>query len=98
MREENFAFYSYQPEVIFSKHSQKYTGEKEIDSLDPMVTGDNTKSFEYSLLLRQLIHWDTFKQDKYSIVGGDGRCRLGKVRADNTSPVPNHKGHLCYER
>ena len=26
------------------------------------------------------MHWDTFKQDKYSTVGGDGGCRVGEVR------------------
>ena len=33
---------------------------------------------------RQLMHWDTFKQD--STVGGDGGCRVGEVRAGTTSP------------
>ena len=26
------------------------------------------------------MHWNTFKQDNYSIVGGDGGCRGGEVR------------------
>ena len=38
------------------------------------------------------MHWDTFKQDNYKAVGGDGRCRVGEVRADTTSPMPDHKG------
>ena len=38
------------------------------------------------------MHWDTFKQDDYSTVGGDGGCRVGEVRADTTSPMPDHKG------
>ena len=38
------------------------------------------------------MHWDTFKQDIYSIVGGDGRCRVGEVRAGTTSPMSGHKG------
>ena len=38
------------------------------------------------------MHWDTFKQDNYSIVGGDGGCRVGKVRAGTTSLMPDHKG------
>ena len=33
-----------------------------------------------------------FKQDNYSTVGGDGGCRVGKVRAGTTSPMPKHKG------
>ena len=41
---------------------------------------------------RQLMHWDTFKEDNYSTVGGDGGCRVGKVRAGTTSPMPDHKG------
>ena len=35
---------------------------------------------------------DTFKQDNYNTVGGDGGCRVGKVRAGTTSPIPYHKG------
>ena len=35
---------------------------------------------------------DTFKQDNYSTVGGDGGCRVGKVRAGTTSPIPDHNG------
>ena len=41
---------------------------------------------------RQLMHWDTFKQDNCSTVGGDGGCRVGEVRAGTTSPMPDHKG------
>ena len=26
------------------------------------------------------MHWDTFTQDNYSTVGGDGGCRVGEVR------------------
>ena len=33
------------------------------------------------------MHWDTFKQDHYSTVGG-----VGEVQAGITSPMPNHKG------
>ena len=25
-------------------------------------------------------------------MGGDGGCRVGEVRADTTSPMPDHKG------
>ena len=39
--------------------------------------------------LRQLMHWDTFKQNSYSTVGGDGGCRVGEVRAGTTSPIPD---------
>ena len=35
------------------------------------------------------MHWDTFKQDKYSTVGVDGICRVGEVWA--TSLMPDHK-------
>ena len=38
------------------------------------------------------MHWDIFKQDNYSTVGGDGGCRVGEVRAGTTSPMPDHKG------
>ena len=38
------------------------------------------------------MHWDTFKQDNYSTVGGDGGCRVGEVRAGTTSPMADHKG------
>ena len=37
------------------------------------------------------MHWDTFKQDNYITVGGDGGCRVGEVRASTTSPMPDHK-------
>ena len=40
----------------------------------------------------EALHWDTFKQDNYSTVGGDGGCRVGEVRASTTSPMPDHKG------
>ena len=38
------------------------------------------------------MHWDTFKQDNYSTVGGDGGGRFGKVRAGTSSPMPDPKG------
>ena len=38
------------------------------------------------------MHWDTFEQDNYSTVGGDGGCRVGEVLAGTTSPMPDHKG------
>ena len=37
------------------------------------------------------MHWVTFKQDNYSTVGGDRRCRIGELRASITSPIPDHK-------
>ena len=37
------------------------------------------------------MHWDTFKQDNYCTVGGDGGCRIGEVRAGTTPPMPDHK-------
>ena len=30
--------------------------------------------------------------DNWCTVGGDGGCRVGKVRAGSTSPMPDHKG------
>ena len=41
---------------------------------------------------RQLMHWDTLKQDNDSTVRGDGGSRVGEVRAGTTSPMPEHKG------
>ena len=38
------------------------------------------------------MHWDTFKQDNYSTVGGDGGRRVGEVWASTASPMPDHKG------
>ena len=38
------------------------------------------------------MHWDIFKQDNYSTVGGDVGCRIGEVWAGTTSPMPDHKG------
>ena len=32
------------------------------------------------------MNWDTFKQGNYSTVGEDAGCRVGEVRASNTSP------------
>ena len=34
----------------------------------------------------------TLEQDNYSTVGGDGGCRVGKVQAGTTSPMPDKKG------
>ena len=45
-------------------------------------------------LTQQLMHCNTFKQDNYSTVGGDGGCRVGKVRAGTTSPMRDHKGFM----
>ena len=38
------------------------------------------------------MHWNPFKQENYSTVGGDGGCRVGEVQAGNTSLMPDHKG------
>ena len=38
------------------------------------------------------MHWDNFKQDNYSTVGGEGGCRVSEVWASTTSRIPNHKG------
>ena len=40
------------------------------------------------------MHWDTFKQDNYSTVQGDGESRVGGVRAGTTSPIPEYKGFM----
>ena len=37
------------------------------------------------------MHWDTFKQDNYNTVGGDGGCSVCKVQAGTTFPMPDHK-------
>ena len=42
------------------------------------------------------MHWDTFKQDNYSIVGGDGGSRASEVQAGTTSPMPNYKDFSTY--
>ena len=39
----------------------------------------------------QLIHQNIFIQDGYSTVGGEGECRVGKIRAGTSSTMPNHK-------
>ena len=38
------------------------------------------------------MHMETFKQDNYNTVGGDGGCWVNEVRAGTTSPMPDHKG------
>ena len=39
------------------------------------------------------MHLDTFKQDNYSTVGGEGGgYRVSKVWAGTTFPMPDHKG------
>ena len=38
------------------------------------------------------MHWDTFKQDGYSIVGGDGDVGSAKYEAALLPPMPDHKG------
>ena len=51
------------------------------------MLGVQADTYRYTLLQcwsRQLMHWDTFKQDNYSTVGGDGGCRVGEVRAGTT--------------
>ena len=39
-----------------------------------------------------LMYFDTFKQDNYTTVGGDKRCRVDEVRNGTTFPMPDHKG------
>ena len=38
------------------------------------------------------MHWDTFKQDNYSTVGGDEGWRFSEVQAGTISSMPEHKG------
>ena len=52
----------------------------------------NAANLTLKVLGQQLIHWDTFKQDNYSTVLGDGGCMVGKVRGSTTSPMPEHQG------
>ena len=35
------------------------------------------------------MHWNTFKQDNFSTVGGDGGSRVCEVQTDTTSPMPD---------
>ena len=35
------------------------------------------------------MHWNTFKQDNYSTVGGDRGSSAGSYLADPTSPIPS---------
>ena len=35
-----------------------------------------------------------FEQDNDSTVRGDGRSRVGEIRAGTTSPMPEHKGFI----
>ena len=44
----------------------------------------------FNWLSQRLMYWDTFNQDNYSTVGGDGGCRVDEVQARTTSPVANH--------
>ena len=36
--------------------------------------------------------WDTFKQDNYSTMGGDGGFRVGEVQTGITYHLPDHMG------
>ena len=38
------------------------------------------------------MHRDTFKQDNYNTVRGNGGCRVSEVQASTTFPMPDHKG------
>ena len=40
------------------------------------------------------MHWDTLKQGIHNTERGDGGSRVGEVRADTTSPMPEHKGFM----
>ena len=37
------------------------------------------------------MHWDTFKQDSHSTLGGDGGYTVGEVQA-RCPLLPDHKG------
>ena len=51
-----------------------------------------TKQLALKVLVMTVDALDTFKQDNYSTVTGDGGCRVGEVRAGTTSPMSDHKG------
>ena len=38
------------------------------------------------------MHWNIFKHNNYSTVGGDGGCMVVEVRSGTTSPMPDRKG------
>ena len=42
------------------------------------------------------MHWDTFKQDNYSTVGGNGGCRVGEVRAGIIIPLYLTTGSIIW--
>ena len=44
-----------------------------------------------TVLVSQLMHWDTLKQGNHSTVRGDGGSSVGEVRAGTTSTMPEHK-------
>ena len=53
----------------------------------------NTFSLALKVLVTDIDALERFKKrDKHSTVGGDGDCRINKVRAGTTSPMPDHKG------
>ena len=57
-----------------------------------MASTEVWKQLTLTVLVTTIDALDTFKQDNDSTVGGDGRCRVGEVRAGTTSPMPDHMG------
>ena len=68
---------------------------QEFDSLshELILNFDNSGVAGLTLkcLLRQVMPYNTFKQDNHSTVGGDGGCRVGEVRAGTTFPIPDQR-------
>ena len=61
---------------------------------------DTLKSAKFTLFVLWLHSFGYFtpmfnplsaSRDNWCTVGGDGRCRVGEVRAGTTSPMPDHK-------
>ena len=88
-----------------SAHRKRYGCQQRTDLLHSECTGkcwhqcngwlqlkQSTLQTEVCLCEFVFKHWDTFNQDYYSTVGGDGGCRVGEVRASTTSPMPDHRG------
>ena len=83
-----------------------YCSQREQKSVDEN-TEEQSTSIEQMPIIQQRIRMQVFhplpqqrttgnsysaSRDKWGTVGGDGRCRVGEVRAGTTSPMPDHKG------
>ena len=47
---------------------------------------------KFDLVRIHVLNSYSASRDNWCTVGGDGGCRVGEVRADTTSPMPDHKG------